>query len=66
MANYYARNGIVTRTDLGTLNWSDVPAVEVELGNMKNAVDASRMTSAAGRGRYADGLVAGIRRFLGR
>jgi N-acetylmuramoyl-L-alanine amidase len=66
VANYYAKNGIVTRRDLGTLNCSDVPVVEIELGNMKNATDASRMTSSAGRDRYAAGLAAGIRAFLGR
>jgi len=66
VANYYGRAGIVTRTDLGTLNMSDVPVVMVELGNMKNASDAARMTSAGGRDRYAAGLVAGIRVYLGR
>ena len=66
VANYYATAGIVTRIDLGTLNMSDVPVVEVELGNMKNASDAARMTSAAGRDRYALGLVAGIRAYLHR
>ena len=66
MANYYATNGVVSRTDLGTLNMSNVPAVMVELGNMKNRTDAARMTSAPGRDRYAAGLVAGIRIFLGR
>ena len=65
-ANYYGTNGIKKRTDLGTLNMSDVPAVMVELGNMKNASDAKRMTTASGRARYAAGLVAGIRAFLGR
>lgn len=66
IANYYGRRGLVTRTDLGTLNLSDVPVVMVELGNMRNRSDAARMTSAAGRDRYAAGLVTGIRRFLGR
>jgi len=66
IANYYARHGIVSRTDLGTLNLSDVPVVMVELGNMKNATDGARMTSPSGRDRYAAGLVAGIRSFLGR
>ena len=66
IANYYAVNGIRSRTDLGTLNMSDVPVVMVELGNMKNASDATRMSAAVGRDRYAAGLVAGIRRYLGR
>lgn len=66
VANYYARNGLVTRTDLGTLNWSDVPIVMIELGNMKNATDAARMTTRRGRTQYANGIVFGIRRYLGR
>ena len=66
VANYYGTAGLKTRTDLGTLNMSDVPAVMVELGNMKNTTDAGRMTSSTGRDRYAAALVVGIRRFLGR
>ncbi len=66
VANYYTSTGIATRTDLGTLNMSDVPAVMVELGNMKNSGDAARMKSSTGRDRYAAGLVAGIRLYLGR
>jgi N-acetylmuramoyl-L-alanine amidase len=66
VANYYATNGLKTRTDLGTLNWSDVPIVMIELGNMKNAGDAARMTTKAGRTLYANGIVFGIRRYLGR
>lgn len=66
IANYYATNGLVTRTNLGTLNWSDVPIVMIELGNMKNATDAARMTSRNGRTQYANGIVFGIRRYLGR
>jgi N-acetylmuramoyl-L-alanine amidase len=66
IANYYATNGIVSRTDLGGLNMSDVPAVMVELGNMKNSGDATRMKSVSGRDRYAAGLVAGIRVYLGK
>ncbi len=66
IANYYAKNEIITRTDLGTLNWSDVPIVMIELGNMKNASDAARMTTRQGRTLYANGIVLGIRRYLGR
>lgn len=66
MADYYATNGIVSRIDLGTLNMSNVPAVMVELGNMKNSGDATRMKSTTGRDRYAAGLVAGIRFYLGK
>ena len=66
IADYYATNGIKSRTNLGTMNLSEVPIVLVECGNMKNAKDAARMTTSSGRARYADGIVAGIRRFLGR
>jgi N-acetylmuramoyl-L-alanine amidase len=66
VANYYARDGIISRTDLGTLNMSNVPAVMIELGNMKNSGDARLMTTTAGRSRYAAGIVEGIRRFLRR
>lgn len=65
VANYIAGgDGLDVRSDLGTLNLSDVPTVMVELGNMRNAAEASVMTSPEGRSRYASGLVAGIRRFL--
>jgi N-acetylmuramoyl-L-alanine amidase len=66
VGNYYGVNGLKTRTDLGTLNMSDVPVVMVELGNMKNSADAARMTSATGRDRYAAALADGIRIFLGK
>jgi N-acetylmuramoyl-L-alanine amidase len=66
IANYYATNGLKTRTDLGTLNCSNVPVVEIEMGNMKNAGDASRMMTRSGRQVYANGVIFGIRRYLGR
>lgn len=56
---------VVTPT-LSTLNFSDVPAVLVELGNMFNPSDAARMTSREGQRQYADWLVAGIRAALRR
>ena len=65
VANYVAGgDGRDVRADLGTLNLSDVPAVMVELGNMRSAAEARVMTSPRGRARYARGLVAGVRRFL--
>jgi N-acetylmuramoyl-L-alanine amidase len=66
VANYVAGgDGLDFRSDLGTLNLSDIPTVMVELGNMRNARDARRMTSVHGRATYARGLAAGVRRFLG-
>ncbi len=67
VANYVAGgDGLDFRGDLGTLNLSDIPTVMVELGNMRNRRDARRMTTATGRMRYAGGLVAASRAFLGR
>jgi N-acetylmuramoyl-L-alanine amidase len=66
IANYYATSGLITRTDLGTLNWSDVPIATVELGNMRNPHDAARMQRAAGKDRYAAGIIRGIRLYLAR
>lgn len=66
-ANYLGGGtGLVTRSDLGTLNLSDVPVVLVEVGNMRNAEDARRMSTHAGRATYAVAVVDGIRRYLGR
>jgi N-acetylmuramoyl-L-alanine amidase len=62
----YGGDGLDVRTDLGTLNLSNVPVVLVELGNMRNAHDASLMSSSTGQSRYANGLVSGIRSFLHR
>ncbi|NYE35858.1 N-acetylmuramoyl-L-alanine amidase [Nocardioides cavernae] len=66
VANYVAGgDGLDTRSDLGTLNLSDVPTVMVELGNMRSTAEARVMTSPKGRARYARGLVAGVRAHLG-
>lgn len=66
VANYIAGgDGLDFRSDLGTLNLSDVPTVMVELGNMRNPTDARRMTSPAGRATYARALADAVRRFLG-
>jgi N-acetylmuramoyl-L-alanine amidase len=66
VANYVAGgDGLDFRADLATLNLSHMPAVMVELGNMRNPYDARRMTSAAGRATYARGLALAVRRFLG-
>jgi N-acetylmuramoyl-L-alanine amidase len=66
VANYVAGgDGLDFRSDLGTLNLSDIPTVMVELGNMRNPRDAHRMTTKAGRATYARGLALAVRRFLG-
>ncbi len=58
--------GLNVRSDLGTLNMSDVPVSMVEIGNMRNSGDARRMTSARGRAQYAAAVVRGIRSYLER
>jgi N-acetylmuramoyl-L-alanine amidase len=66
VANYTAGgDGLDFRSDLGTLNLSDIPTVMVELGNMRDARDARRMTTSAGRATYARALSDAVRRFLG-
>ncbi len=66
-ANYVAGgSGLDIRSDLGTLNMSDVPVAMIEIGNMRNSRDAKRMTSASGRARYAKAVVRGIRTYLRR
>lgn len=66
VAGYVAGgDGLDFRSDLGTLNLSDVPTVVVECGNMRDARDAGRMTSAAGRTAYAQALARAVRRYLG-
>ena len=65
LANYVAGgDGLDLRSDLGTLNLSDVPTVMVELGNMRGRADAHRMTSPSGRETYARALTRAVRAFL--
>jgi N-acetylmuramoyl-L-alanine amidase len=63
-STYLGEDGIDVRTDLGTLNHSDVPVVMAELGNMRDADDAAAMERAAGRQRYARALATAVRAFL--
>ena len=58
--------GLVTRDDLGGLNLSRVPKAFVELGNMRNAVDARLLERPAHRDLIAGALTRAIRRTLGR
>ncbi len=66
VADYIAGgDGLDFRSDLATLNLSNIPTVMVELGNMRNPIDAKRMTSQSGRATYARGLAHAVRTFLG-
>jgi N-acetylmuramoyl-L-alanine amidase len=62
----YVSGGLVRRSDLAGLNLSRVPAIFIECANMRNAGDASRVSSAAWRQKAALGIVAGITAFLHR
>lgn len=57
---------LMKRSDLGTLNLSDVPIAMIEFGNMRNAKDAGLMTTTNGRAVYASAVVLGIRTYLKR
>ena len=62
----YIHGAISVRGDMMSLNYSKIPSVLVELGNMRNRYDAARMTSLAGREKYAGWLLTGIRTYLNR
>ncbi|SFW58010.1 N-acetylmuramoyl-L-alanine amidase [Amycolatopsis australiensis] len=63
-SNYIGGNGLSARSDLAGLNLSTRPAVLVECGNMRNAAEAARMTSADGRQQYASAIAAAIEAYL--
>ncbi|MEV6830870.1 N-acetylmuramoyl-L-alanine amidase [Amycolatopsis sp. NPDC051102] len=63
-ANYIGSNGLSARADLAGLNLSTRPATLVECGNMRNATEAARMTSADGRQQYATAIAAAIEAYL--
>jgi N-acetylmuramoyl-L-alanine amidase len=63
-ANYIGENGLSARTDLAGLNLSTRPVALVECGNMRNAAEAARMTSADGRQQFAAAITAAIEAYL--
>lgn len=62
----YISNAEMMSNDQNTLNFSDVPTVIVENGNMRDAGDAARMSNPKGQRQYARWLTAGIRNYLGK
>ncbi|MFZ4486106.1 MAG: N-acetylmuramoyl-L-alanine amidase [Candidatus Nanopelagicales bacterium] len=56
----YLSSPLSVRGDQTTLNFSDVPTVIVELGNMRNKADAARMSTSQGQQQYAEWIAAGI------
>jgi N-acetylmuramoyl-L-alanine amidase len=63
-STYIGSDGLYGRADLAGLNLAEFPAVLVELGNMKNVDDATRMQSADGRAKYAAAVTEGIVAYL--
>ncbi|UFU01673.1 N-acetylmuramoyl-L-alanine amidase [Ruania suaedae] len=57
-------DGLLERDDLATLNFSRRPAVQLELGEMRNAEDAAQMESEEGRHAYADALAQGVSEWI--
>lgn len=64
-SNYIPGQLMVSR-DTSSLNFSNVPTVTVELGNMRNAQEAQRMSSPRGQQQYAQWLLAGIEEYFSR
>lgn len=62
-SNYIPGQLLVSR-DTTSLNVSNVPTVTIEVGNMRNAQEARRMSSAAGQRQYARWLFAGIAHYF--
>jgi len=60
----YIRDQLMVSGDQSTINFSKVPTTIVELGNMRNAQEASLMSSKAGQRAYAQHLAAGIERYF--
>ncbi|UOZ08532.1 N-acetylmuramoyl-L-alanine amidase [Amycolatopsis sp. WQ 127309] len=64
VSNYIGGNGLSARADLGGLNLSTRPIALVECGNMRNAAEAARMSSAEGRQQFASAIAAAIEAYL--
>lgn len=60
----YVSGQLLLSSSTTSLNVSNVPTTTIELGNMRNRIDARLMSSAAGQQAYAEGLLAGLERFF--
>jgi N-acetylmuramoyl-L-alanine amidase len=63
-ATYIGTDGLNPRADIAGLNLAQYPSILIELGNMKNPVDSTLMTTEEGRQKYADAVVRGVVAFL--
>ncbi|MGN6274759.1 MAG: N-acetylmuramoyl-L-alanine amidase [Solirubrobacterales bacterium] len=65
-ANYVGDEGLDARSDLAGLNLARVPAVLVELGNMRSAAEAAKLEDPTYRLHLAKAIAVGIVTFLHR
>ena len=63
-ANYVGENGLDEREDLGGLNLATIPAVLVELGNMRSSEEATKLETPGYRRKLANALATGVQVFL--
>ncbi|GAA3953558.1 N-acetylmuramoyl-L-alanine amidase [Actinomadura viridis] len=63
-STYRGKKALDPRSDLGGLNLSTVPKVFIECGNMRNASDAAKLSSAAFRQRIAVALANGFEAYF--
>jgi N-acetylmuramoyl-L-alanine amidase len=64
VSSYDGVDGIQPRDDLAGVNLSTIPKVFIECANMRNAADATRVTSAAWQARAARAIATGLATFL--
>jgi N-acetylmuramoyl-L-alanine amidase len=63
-STYLGANGVYRSNFYGGLDWSHVPKVLLETGNMRNDAEAARLETASVRQRIARGIALGLARFL--
>jgi N-acetylmuramoyl-L-alanine amidase len=66
VADYVAVDGFSERSDLGGLNLSDIPAVFLEMGNMRNPEDAALLADAGFQQEVATAIARALEAFLER
>jgi N-acetylmuramoyl-L-alanine amidase len=64
LSTYIGERGISVRRDIGGLNWSDVPKVMLEMGNMHSSADMRVLGSRRGQRRMADALAGAVTGFM--
>jgi N-acetylmuramoyl-L-alanine amidase len=63
-STYLGSDGVYRSNYYGGLDWSHVPKVLLETGNMRNDAEAARLETSSVRQRIARGIALGLARFL--